>query len=144
MFLVVIDIIMGLCVSLGYLIFCVGCMDYLFSKNCWFMEVIKDIVLVFSIYNLFVIFVDCCLVVYWFFCYVILMIKGRVISILSFMWGIFFIIVVICIYWEYIKFGVELDVINSLYNNIFLVCVLLFLSLVIFVINVKIILIIRD
>ncbi|XP_068762548.1 histamine H2 receptor-like [Montipora capricornis] len=142
--LAVTDIIMGSCISPGYSIFCVGCMDYSFSKSCWLMKATKDIALASSIYNLLAISADRCLAVYWPLRYATLMTKGRVISILSSTWGISFIIAAIRIYWEHTKSGAELDAINSLYNNILLICVLLLPSLVISVINVKIILTIRD
>ncbi|XP_068674696.1 histamine H2 receptor-like [Montipora foliosa] len=124
--------------------YCVACMDYSFSKSCWLMKATKDIALASSIYNLLAISADRCLAVYWPLRYATLMTKGRVTSILSSTWGISFIIAAIRIYWEHTKSGAELDAINSLYNNILLICVLLLPSLVISVINVKIILTIRD
>ena len=142
--LAVTDIIMGACVGPGYSLFCVGCFDYPLSKYCWLMEGTKDIALASSIYNLLAISFDRYLAVYRPLRYPTLMTKRRVIFILSLIWGLSFGIALSRNFWQHTKTGAELDAINSTYNNFLLVFVLLIPCVIVSVINVKIILTIRN
>ena len=142
--LAVTDIIMGACIAPGYSLFCVGCLDYPLSRYCWLMEGTKDIALGSSIYNLLAISFDRYLAVYWPLRYPTLMTRRRVMFILSLIWGLSFAIAVIRNFWQHTKTGAELDTINSTYNNFLLVFVLLIPCIIVSVINVKIILTIRN
>ena len=142
--LAVTDIIMGTCVAPGYSLFCVGCLDYPLSRYCWLMEGTKDIALGSSIYNLLAISFDRYLAVYRPLRYPTLMTRRRVMFILSLIWGLSFAIAVIRNFWQHTKTGAELDAINSTYNNFLLVFVLLIPCIIVSVINVKIILTIRN
>ena len=142
--LAVTDIIMGACVGPGYSLFCVGCLDYPLSRYCWLMEVPKDIALVSSISNLLAISFDRYLAVYRPLRYPSLMTKRRVVFILSFGWGLSFAIASIRNFWQHIKTAAELDAINHLYNIFLLIVFLLSPCIIISVINVKIILTIRN
>ena len=135
---------MGGCVGPGYSLFCVGCLDYPLSKYCWLMEGTKDVALASSIYNLLAISFDRYLAVYRPLRYPTLMTKRRVIFILSLIWGLSFAIALIRNFWQHTKTGAELDAINSTYNNFLLVFVLLIPCVIVSVINVKIILTIRN
>ena len=138
------DIIMGACIAPGYSLFCVGCLDYPLSRYCWLMEGTKDIALGSSIYNLLAISFDRYLAVYRPLRYPTLMTRRRVMFILSLIWGLSFAIAVIRNFWQHTKTGAELDAINSTYNNFLLVFVLLIPCIIVSVINVKIILTIRN
>ena len=142
--LAVTDITMGACVAPGYSLFCVGCLDYPLSRYCWLMEGTKDIALGSSIYNLLAISFDRYLAVYRPLRYPTLMTRRRVMFILSLIWGLSFAIAVIRNFWQHTKTGAELDAINSTYNNFLLVFVLLISCIIVSVINVKIILTIRN
>ena len=138
------DIIMGACIAPGYSLFCVGCLDYPLSRYCWLMEGTKDIALGSSIYNLLAISFDRYLAVYRPLRYPTLMTRRRVMFILSLIWGLSFAIAVIRNFWQHTKTGAELDAINSTYNNFLLVFVLLIPCIIVSVINMKIILTIRN
>ena len=138
------DIIMGACVGPGYSLFCVGCLDYPLSTYCWLMEVPKDIALVSSIFNLLAISFDRYLAVYKPLRYLTLMTKRKVVFILSFGWGLSFAVASIRNCWQHTKTAAELDAINHLYNMFLLIVFLLSPCIIISVINVKIILTIRN
>ena len=141
--LAVTDIFMGACVTPGYSLFCIGCLEYPLSKYCWLMEGTKDIALASSIYNLLAISLDRCLAVYWPLRYPNLMTKRKVILILSLVWGLSLAIALIRNFWIHTTTGAEYDAINSRYNNFLLIFVLLIPCITVSVINVKIMLTIR-
>ena len=141
--LAVTDVIMGACISPGYSLFCLGCLEYSLSKYCWLLVGTKDIAFISSIYNLLAISYDRCVAVYWPLRYLTLMTRRRVILILCLTWGLSFAIAAIRQFWLHTKTGTELDDINSEYNTWVLAFLVLTPSIIVTVINVKIILTIR-
>lgn len=141
--LAVTDMFMGACVTPGYSLFCVGCLEYQVSKYCWVMEGTKDIALASSIYNLLAISFDRCMAVYRSLRYPTLITRRRVVFILSLIWGLSFAIAGIRFILVHTATEDELDAINSLYNNLLLIFVLLIPCIIISVINVMIMLTIR-
>lgn len=142
--LAVTDIIMATCVVPGYSLFCAGCLEYPISKYCWFMEGPKDIVLASSIYNLLAISYDRALAVYRPLRYADVMTRRRAVFIVAMVWSVTLIIALIRNFWNHTTSGAELNALNALYNNILLVVVLLIPCIIISVVNIKIILTIRQ
>ena len=141
--LAITDILMAAVVVPGYSLFCVGCLEYPVSKYCWFMEGSKDIALASSIYNLLAISYDRALAVYRPLQYPVLMTRRRAIFIIIIIWGLSFCVALIRNFWNHTMTGNELSAINSKYNVILLIVVLLIPCITISVVNIKIMLTIR-
>ncbi|XP_078347803.1 histamine H2 receptor-like [Oculina patagonica] len=142
--LAVTDIIMASCVVPGYSLFCVGCFEYALSKHCWFFKGSKDIALASSIYNLLTISYDRALAVYRPLRYSDVMTRRRAFFIMIMVWSASLTIASIRNFWQHTTTGAELIALNGLYNNILLLVVLLIPSTIISVVNIKIILTIRQ
>lgn len=142
--LAITDIMMAAAVVPGYSLFCVGCLEYPLSKYCWFMEGPKDIALASSIYNLLAISYDRALAVYRPLQYPVVMTRRRAVFIIIIVWSLSFSIALIRNFWNHTLTGAELRAINGKYNVILLIVVLLIPCITISVVNIKIMLTIRQ
>ena len=136
--LAITDIIMAIIVVPSYSLFCIGCLEYSVSKYCWFMEGSKDIALASSIYNLFAISYDRALAVFKPLQYPVLMDRRKAVFILITVWSLTLSIALIRNFWNHTLTGEELSAINHKYNVILLIVVLLIPSIIISVVNIKI------
>lgn len=141
--LAIADMIMGAFVAPGYATFCLGCRQYAVSNYCWLLEFPKDAVLAGSITNLFAISFDRYLAVFRPLQYENVMTRRRCVNILIAVWSVSVSTAVVRSTLYLTITGPEITAVNGVYNSILMAVVLVTPSVLVSIINIKIIIAIR-
>ena len=141
--LAIADMIMGAFVAPGNATFCLGCRQYTVSNYCWLLEFPKDVVLAGSITNLFAISFDRYLAVFRPLQYENVMTRRRCVNTLIAVWSVSVSTAVVRSILYLTITGPEITAVNGVYNSILMAVVLVTPSILVSIINIKIIIAIR-